>query len=75
MKCKKMMDDILACENNIRECENTCRQRIQIEEARDNDIEVAQQQKEKLGDDLAVMLGDIGSGMHYYLYCTDTTSK
>ncbi|KOC65567.1 Structural maintenance of chromosomes protein 5 [Habropoda laboriosa] len=60
-KLKKMMDDILECENNIRESENGCKQRIQIEEARDHDIDLAQQQKNKLDNDLLLMLKDIGS--------------
>ncbi|CAK9827391.1 Structural maintenance of chromosomes protein 5 [Anthophora retusa] len=60
-KLKKMMDDILECEDNIRECENTCKQRIQTEEARDHDIDLAQQQKNKLDNDLLLMLKDIGS--------------
>ncbi|CAK9812836.1 Structural maintenance of chromosomes protein 5 [Anthophora plagiata] len=60
-KLKKMMDDILECEDNIRECENACKQRIQTEEARDHDIDLAQQQKNKLDNDLLLMLKDIGS--------------
>lgn len=57
-----MMDKILECENSIRDSENTCKQRIQTEEARDNDIDVAQQQKSKLDSDLSLILKDIGSG-------------
>ncbi|XP_076240283.1 structural maintenance of chromosomes 5 isoform X2 [Calliopsis andreniformis] len=60
-KLKRMLDDILDCENNIRECENTCKQRIQTEEARDNDIAVARQQKSKFDNDLALILRDTGS--------------
>ncbi|XP_053989694.1 LOW QUALITY PROTEIN: structural maintenance of chromosomes protein 5 [Hylaeus volcanicus] len=58
-KLKRMMDDILDCENNIKECENTCKQRIQTEEARDHDINVAEQQKNKLDNDLSAILKDI----------------
>ncbi|CAL7950406.1 unnamed protein product [Xylocopa violacea] len=61
VKLKKMMDDILECENKIRFCENECKQRIETEKARDHDIEVAQQQKNKLDNDLSLMLKDIGS--------------
>ena len=60
-RLKNMMDNILECENNIRDSENTCKQRIQSEEARDNDIDVAQQQKSKLDSDLSLILKDIGS--------------
>ncbi|KAG9429029.1 structural maintenance of chromosomes protein 5 [Apis mellifera carnica] len=60
-KLKKMMDDILDCDNNIKDCENTCKHRIQMEEARDHDIDIAQQQKSKLDNDLLLMLKDIGS--------------
>ncbi|XP_017753000.1 PREDICTED: structural maintenance of chromosomes protein 5 [Eufriesea mexicana] len=60
-KLKKLMDDIQDCDNNVRDCENACKQRIQMEKARDHDIDVAQQQKNKLDNDLSVMLKDIGS--------------
>ncbi|XP_015433616.1 PREDICTED: structural maintenance of chromosomes protein 5 [Dufourea novaeangliae] len=60
-KLKRMMDDVLECENRIKECEISCKQRIQTEEARDHDIEVAQQQKNKLDNDLTLILNDIGS--------------
>ena len=60
-RLKNMMDKILECENSIRDSENTCKQRIQTEEARDNDIDVAQQQKSKLDSDLSLILKDIGS--------------
>lgn len=57
-----MLDDILDCENNVRECENTCKHKIRMEEARDNDIDVARQQKSKLDNDLSIILKDIESG-------------
>ncbi|XP_076229234.1 structural maintenance of chromosomes 5 isoform X2 [Nomia melanderi] len=60
-KLKRMMDDILECENAINASEAKCKQRIQAEEARDHDIEVAQQQKDKLSSDLTLILNDIGS--------------
>lgn len=49
-----MLDDILDCENNVRECENTCKHKIRMEEARDNDIDVARQQKSKLDNDRSI---------------------
>ncbi|XP_043507403.1 structural maintenance of chromosomes protein 5 isoform X1 [Frieseomelitta varia] len=61
VKLKKMIDNILDCDSNIRDRENTCKQRIQMEEARDHDIDVAEQQKSKLDTDLLLMLKDIGS--------------
>lgn len=61
-----MMDDILDCDNNIKDCENTCKHRIQMEETRDHDIDIAQQQKSKLDNDLLLMLKDIGSGLFYF---------
>lgn len=57
-----MMDDILECENTIKASETKCKQRIQTEEARDHDIDVAQQQKDKLSNDLTLIMNDIGSG-------------
>ncbi|XP_076285291.1 structural maintenance of chromosomes 5 [Lasioglossum baleicum] len=60
-KLKQMMNVIMEHENKVKECEITCRQRIQTEEARDADIEVEQQQKTKLDSDLTLILNDIGS--------------
>ena len=48
MKLKKMMDNIVDYENDVKDCENSCKQRIQIEEARDHDIDIAQKQKKNL---------------------------
>ncbi|XP_043597499.1 structural maintenance of chromosomes protein 5 [Bombus pyrosoma] len=61
MKLKKMIDNIVDCENDVKDCENSCKQRIQVEEARDHDIDIAQKQKKKLDNDLLLMLKDIGS--------------
>ncbi|XP_076630120.1 structural maintenance of chromosomes 5 isoform X2 [Colletes latitarsis] len=66
-KLKKLIDDVLDCENNIKDCENKCKQRIQIEEARNHDIDVAKLQKHKLDNDLSLMLKDIG--------CEETLKK
>lgn len=63
-----MIDNILECDNNIRDRENACKQRIQMEEARDHDIDVAEQQKSKLDTDLLLMLKDIGSGLFLFDY-------
>ncbi|XP_033330198.2 structural maintenance of chromosomes 5 isoform X2 [Megalopta genalis] len=59
-KLKKVMDDIVKYENMIKDCEVTCRHRVQTEEARDHDIEIEQQQKNKLDSDLTLILEDIG---------------
>ncbi|XP_078052832.1 structural maintenance of chromosomes 5 [Augochlora pura] len=59
-KLKQVMDDILKYENRIKDYEVNCRQRIQTEEARDHDIEIEQQQKNKLNSDLVMILKDIG---------------
>ena len=63
-----MIDNILECDSNIRDRENACKQRIQMEEARDHDIDVAEQQKSKLDTDLLLMLKDIGSGLFLFYY-------
>lgn len=68
MKLKKMIDNIVDYENDVKDCENSCKQRIQIEEARDHDIDIAQKQKKKLDNDLLLMLKDIGSGLFYSIY-------
>nr|XP_003704386.1 PREDICTED: structural maintenance of chromosomes protein 5 [Megachile rotundata] len=60
-KLRGMLDDILGCENRIKEYENACKQRIQVEEARDSDLDVAKKQKSKLDNDLALILKEIGS--------------
>ncbi|XP_076647779.1 structural maintenance of chromosomes 5 [Halictus rubicundus] len=60
-KLKRMMNIIVEHENKVKECEAICRQRIQTEETRDHDIEVEQQQKNKLDSDLTLILNDIGS--------------
>nr|XP_033330199.1 structural maintenance of chromosomes protein 5 isoform X2 [Megalopta genalis] len=59
-KLKKVMDNIVKYENMIKDCEVTCRHRVQTEEARDHDIEIEQQQKNKLDSDLTLILEDIG---------------
>jgi len=57
------MNEILNCENKIKETENTCSRRIQVEETRDQDINLAQQQKCKLENDFSLMVDEIGSGL------------
>lgn len=58
---KGMLDDILELEKSIKEHETTCKHRIQVEEARDHDIDVVKQQKNKLEDDLSLILKGIES--------------
>lgn len=57
------MDKILDCENNIKEIEDVCSRRIQAEERRDHDINLAQQQKCKLENDFSLMINEMGSGL------------
>lgn len=56
-----LMNEILQCENDVKETENACSRRIQAEKARDQDIYLAQQQKSKLDNDLKLMIKDIDS--------------
>ncbi|XP_035736266.1 structural maintenance of chromosomes protein 5-like [Vespa mandarinia] len=60
-KAKEVMRKILEIENEIKEIENECSRRIQAEQNRDQDINLAQQQKNKLDNDLSLMIKDIGS--------------
>jgi len=57
------MNEILNCENKIKETEDTCSRRIQVEQTRDQDINLAQQQKCKLENDFSLMIDEIGSGL------------
>ncbi|XP_050458298.1 structural maintenance of chromosomes protein 5 [Cataglyphis hispanica] len=61
MKLKSVINEILSCENRIKESENTCSRRIQTEENRDQDIKLAQQQKSKLENDFSLMINEIGT--------------
>ncbi|XP_071557366.1 structural maintenance of chromosomes protein 5 [Temnothorax nylanderi] len=60
-KLRNIMNDILSCENKIKEVENTCSRKIQAEQTRDQDIKLAQQQKSKLENDFSLMIEEIGS--------------
>lgn len=57
------MDKILNTEGKIKEVEDTCLRRIQAEETRDQDINLLQQKKSKLENDLSLMIKEIGSGL------------
>lgn len=57
-----MINEILSYENRIKESENTCSRRIQVEENRDQEINLAQQQKSKLENDFSLMINEIGTG-------------
>lgn len=57
------MNEILSSENKIKEAENTCSRKIQTEQNRDQDINLAQQQKCKLENDFSLMIDEIGSGL------------
>ncbi|XP_071634268.1 structural maintenance of chromosomes protein 5 [Temnothorax longispinosus] len=60
-KLRNIMNDILSCENKIKEAENICSRNIQAEQTRDQDIKLAQQQKSKLENDFSLMIEEIGS--------------
>ncbi|XP_067207450.1 structural maintenance of chromosomes protein 5 [Linepithema humile] len=60
-KSRSIMDEILGCDNKIKEAESTCLRRIHTEENRDRDIHLAQQQKSKLENDFSLMINEIGS--------------
>ncbi|KAL6263333.1 hypothetical protein P5V15_006130 [Pogonomyrmex californicus] len=60
-KLKNIMNEILSCENKIKEAENTCSHKIQTEQSRDENVNLAQQQKCKLENDFALMVNEIGS--------------
>ncbi|KAI4478557.1 hypothetical protein M0804_011880 [Polistes exclamans] len=60
-KANEVMTNILKVENEIKESENECSSRIQAEQNRNQDINLAQQQKNKLDNDLSLMIKDIGS--------------
>lgn len=57
------MDKILNTEGKIKEVEDTCLRRIQVEETRDQDINLLQQKKSKLENDLSLMIEKIESGL------------
>ncbi|KAL0107255.1 hypothetical protein PUN28_015650 [Cardiocondyla obscurior] len=60
-KLRNIMNEILNCENSIKEAEHTCSRKIQMEQTRDQDIKLAQQQKCKLENDLSLMIDEVGS--------------
>lgn len=57
------MDEILSIETKIKDVENACLRRIQVEQTRDQDINLRQQKKCKLENDLSLMINEIGSGL------------
>lgn len=57
------MNDIHSCENKIKNANDTCSQRIQTEQTRDQDIKLAQNQKSKLENDFALTIDEVGSGL------------
>ncbi|XP_015177763.1 PREDICTED: structural maintenance of chromosomes protein 5 [Polistes dominula] len=60
-EANEVMNNILQVENEIKEAEEECSRRIQAEQNRDQDINLVQQQKSKLVNDLSLMIKDIGS--------------
>lgn len=60
-KLKSIINEILNCESRIKESENTCSRKIQAEQTRDQDINLAQQQKSKLENDFSLMINEIGT--------------
>jgi len=56
------MNEILSSENKIKDVEDTCSRKIQTEQTRDQDINLAQQQKSKLENDFSLTIEEMGSG-------------
>jgi len=56
------MNEILNSENKIKDAENTCSRKIQAEQTRDQDINLAQQQKSKLENDFSLTIEEMESG-------------
>lgn len=63
MKLRNMIDEVFGCETRIKEAENKCLRKIQMEENRDQEINCAQQQKSKLENDLSLAINKIGLGL------------
>ncbi|KAI4489641.1 hypothetical protein M0802_010900 [Mischocyttarus mexicanus] len=60
-QANEVITKILRDENEITEKENECSRRVQAEQNREQDINLAQQQKSKLDNDLSLIIKDIGS--------------
>ncbi|XP_012530407.1 structural maintenance of chromosomes protein 5 [Monomorium pharaonis] len=60
-KLKNIMNEILNCENKIKDVEETCSRQIQTEQNRDQEINLAQQQKSKLENDFSLVINEFGS--------------
>ncbi|XP_025994604.1 structural maintenance of chromosomes protein 5 [Solenopsis invicta] len=60
-KSRNLINEILQCENRIKDAENTCSRKIQMEQNRDQEINLAQQQKSKLENDFALTIEEFGS--------------
>lgn len=73
-KLRKLMKDILSYESTLKDCEDTCKHRIECEKARDSDIELARQQKSKLENDLSVIIQDNGSEQALMKQIQETTA-
>lgn len=61
-KLKNIMDEIISYDDKIKDTQDTYSRKIQAEQNRDQDINLAQQQKCKLENDLSRMIDEIGSG-------------
>lgn len=61
-KVKKLLDDAEKYERTIGETESTCERRIRAEQSRDEEINLNEQQKSKLENDLQHMLNEFGNG-------------
>ena len=73
-KLRNIMNEILNCENSIKDAENICSRNIQAEQTRDQDIKFAQQQKSKLENDFSLTINEMGSGNYLFdLILTNNT--
>lgn len=60
-KLRNVMNQILCSINKIKDAENTCSRNIQAEQTRDQEINLAQQQKCKLENDFSLTVAEMGS--------------
>lgn len=57
------MNEILNIETKIKDAEDVCSRQIQTEQNRDEEINLLQQKKCKLENDLSLMINEIGTGL------------
>ncbi|KAG7188677.1 hypothetical protein KM043_008299 [Ampulex compressa] len=60
-KIRNTTNEILECENDIKDSEVRCTRKIQAQKNRDQEINLTQQQKSRLDNDLVLLVEEIGS--------------